>query len=688
MSLIRPATEDDLEALLRIEADSFVLDRLSRRSFRAALKAQNQALLVAQGGEGEAEGYALLHLRPDQGRARLYSLAVAPKMRGAGLGRDLLAAAEAQAAGRGLGRMRLEVNVDDLGTQEFYLRHGYGRIRELPGFYQDGQAAYRMEKVLAALPGVDMGKRQPSVVVVVGRSQDRKLLSETMRGLGLPVITASDYLSQPEKIGGARQVVNLCSVDEYLGQGYYVSLLARARAQRAIPGIDTVTALARKNLYRYHLDELTSLVRDRVPQAEPGVKEIALEVFFGEAREEWARRMAARAYRLFPAPVLEIKLQRRKAGWAVEYIWPLSVSSISDDEIDRFRTTLADFCQSRRSVSVRRRRASFDLAILVDPAEKHPPSSEQTIRNFIRAADRQNLRAEVIGKKDIEKLTRFDALFIRSTTNIDNFTFTFARAAEAAGMPVIDDPDSILRCSNKVYLREAMARARIATPKSEMVTRANLKDVMKAVSYPAVLKIPDGSFSLGVFKADTPAELRERAETMLEKSAIVLAQEFLPTAFDWRIGVLDGKPLFACRYHMARGHWQVYNHAKKRGVNWGPSDTLPLEEAPPAIVKAALRASLQMGRSLYGVDLKEVDGKPYVIEVNDNPNIDAGTEDRIGGEAVYNAIMSLFRERILESKGLLPPGRRPPKPETAKARPDAGRALPLLIQELSSEPGR
>jgi glutathione synthase/RimK-type ligase-like ATP-grasp enzyme len=44
---------------------------------------------------------------------------------------------------------------------------------------------------------------------------------------------------------------------------------------------------------------------------------------------------------------------------------------------------------------------------------------------------------------------------------------------------------------------------------------------------------------------------------LLEKSELIIAQEFLPTAFDWRVGIFDRQPLFACRYYMAKRHWQI-----------------------------------------------------------------------------------------------------------------------------------
>jgi len=53
-----------------------------------------------------------------------------------------------------------------------------------------------------------------------------------------------------------------------------------------------------------------------------------------------------------------------------------------------------------------------------------------------------------------------------------------------------------------------------------------------------------------------------------------------------------------------------------------------------------------IGNGLYGVDLKEVNGKPVVIEVNDNPSIDDNIEDQVAGEKLYLAIMRSLRRRI------------------------------------------
>ena len=169
-----------------------------------------------------------------------------------------------------------------------------------------------------------------------------------------------------------------------------------------------------------------------------------------------------------------------------------------------------------------------------------------------------------------------------------------------------------------------------------IVHKDNLDLVVHEIGMPCVLKQPDSSFSAGVKRAATPAELEHCAREMLDRSELIIAQEFVPTEFDWRIGVLDNQPLYACRYYMARGHRQ----------REGRGDTLPLEKAPLEVIKLALRATRPIGAGLYGVDIKQVGGRYYVIEVNDNPNVDAGVEDRVRKDALYADIMEVFASRI------------------------------------------
>ena len=135
---------------------------------------------------------------------------------------------------------------------------------------------------------------------------------------------------------------------------------------------------------------------------------------------------------------------------------------------------------------------------------------------------------------------------------------------------------------------------------------------------------------------------------------MLVAQEFLPTTYDWRIGLLDNRPFFACKYYMAPGHWQIIQQERKGRGRYGKSETIPIELAPRKAVQLAQKAAGLIGDGLYGVDVKESDGQFFVIEVNDNPNLDAGCEDGVLRDELYRRVMESFLRRIESRKAAVP----------------------------------
>src|SRR5690606_41700777 len=119
----------------------------------------------------------------------------------------------------------------------------------------------------------------------------------------------------------------------------------------------------------------------------------------------------------------------------------------------------------------------------------------------------------------------FDALLSREPTALTTPTYRRARRAAREGLAVIDDPTSIVRCTNKVYLAELLAANGVPTPKTVVVDRRHLKAVSAKLAFPLVLKVPDGSVPRRVLRGENGAELRGRATRVLEHSDLIVAQE-------------------------------------------------------------------------------------------------------------------------------------------------------------------
>jgi len=148
---VRQAMPADLDALLALERASFEGDRISRAQWRRHIGSATAAVLVVGNAAAGIDAAAVVFYRRNSRTARLYSLAVAMHARGAGLGRTLLAASEADARVRGCESMRLEVRVDNAPAIALYEQHGYVRGSRIPGFYEDGADAWRYLKRLTTV---------------------------------------------------------------------------------------------------------------------------------------------------------------------------------------------------------------------------------------------------------------------------------------------------------------------------------------------------------------------------------------------------------------------------------------------------------------------------------------------------------------------------------------------------------
>ncbi len=471
------------------------------------------------------------------------------------------------------------------------------------------------------------------------------------------VISADDYLRERRfsELKQAR-VYNLCDSYGYQTAGYYVSLLATARGHRAMPSVATIQDMKSRSLLRAD-DELEDLIQRSLHKISS--KRFELSIYFGCNIAERHADLSRALFNLFPIPLMRASFSKSSTTgrWRPSSLTTIPVGDLPSTHRPFLRKVIENHF-ARRGPAGRSGRSiqyEHDLAILANDEERSPPSNREALKRFERAARQQGFDVEFLDRDDYGRIAEFDALFIRETTNVNHHTYRFASRARAEGLVVIDDPESIIRCGNKVYLVELARRLDLDIPPTMVVNGLRTEQVIRELGLPCVLKQPDSAFSEGVFRADTREALTAGLQRLLARSDLVVVQSFMPTEFDWRVGVLDRQPLFVCRYYMADGHWQIYHHGEKRTTE-GEAEPIAVRHAPREVLNLALRTANAIGDGFYGVDIKTVNGRHVLMEVNDNPNVDRGVEDAMLGDELYTRVMKVFKDRVDAGKQFKPAG--------------------------------
>lgn len=237
---------------------------------------------------------------------------------------------------------------------------------------------------------------------------------------------------------------------------------------------------------------------------------------------------------------------------------------------------------------------------------------------------------EFIFPVDIKKIPKLDALFIRANTDPMNTTYVAAKMASLYGIPVIDDPESIRVCADKINMYMRLMKNDISMPRTKFLSKKELdealaREIFEELGTPLILKEPSTSFSARVEKVSSPDELLKIAKRFFKLSDWIVVQEYIESRFDWRIGTINGELLYACRYIIPSETFKI--QASVNGhIVYCDVESVPADQVPPEVIDLGIAAGNAIGRGLYGVDIKESNGRLYVIEVNDNPSLEGGED--------------------------------------------------------------
>jgi glutathione synthase/RimK-type ligase-like ATP-grasp enzyme len=268
------------------------------------------------------------------------------------------------------------------------------------------------------------------------------------------------------------------------------------------------------------------------------------------------------------------------------------------------------------------------------------------LSNFRMAAFELGHELDFIFRNELKYLRNYDAILIRALTDPLNASYVVARWAELHGKRVLDTSESIRICCDKVAMYSRLVARGVPVPQTrylaaDAVDEPHALRLFEELGTPLVLKAPNSSFSAYVDKATTVEEFVRIGRRFLRRADRLVVQQYMPSEFDWRVITLHGHVLATVQYRFARDRWKVMQRGDAGEA--AVTRAVPRHEAPRKLLEVALAASNAIGDSLYGVDLKEIDGDFVVIEVNDNPTIAATEEDEANPE-IYTDIVRYLVE--------------------------------------------
>ncbi|MEM2368048.1 MAG: hypothetical protein QXQ50_07450, partial [Candidatus Bathyarchaeia archaeon] len=225
----------------------------------------------------------------------------------------------------------------------------------------------------------------------------------------------------------------------------------------------------------------------------------------------------------------------------------------------------------------------------------------EALQTFKQTAEQMGHSFNFLFRSGLSEIPKYDAVFIRATTDPLYTAYVVSKTAWELGLKVVDDPISIRICANKIHqyrLFEKYNVPRIPTlflNKDEFHHR-QIEEIFELFGKPVVIKAPYTSFSKYVEKVSCETSFREVAKRFFRRSDYIVVQKFMPSRFDWRVGVLNGEVLYVCKYMMPKGKWK--HGVKRRGKPsfiWGRTVTLKRDNAPQKLKEIALKTCSVIG---------------------------------------------------------------------------------------------
>ena len=208
------------------------------------------------------------------------------------------------------------------------------------------------------------------------------------------------------------------------------------------------------------------------------------------------------------------------------------------------------------------------------------------------------------------------------------------RGLRARGIAVLNGPEAILACHDKLVTALRLSRAELPHPTTAYLNAASTRRDVSRLRFPLVVKPRFGSRGEEVYRCDDPDALGLLLKQLRKRGWFrrqgALIQELVPPAgYDLRLLVAGGRVVGAVRRVAPPGEWRT-------NVALGAVRHPFLPQ--PAECELAVAAAAAAGADLAGIDLiPRPDGSFAVLEVNGAPEFTGAYS--LDGRDVFEAVL-------------------------------------------------
>lgn len=230
--------------------------------------------------------------------------------------------------------------------------------------------------------------------------------------------------------------------------------------------------------------------------------------------------------------------------------------------------------------------------------------------------------------KTKQRYNELDGIYIANWRKAPEIALALAKYMQSKKKAILNDEISHYPAATKLGEMVLMSNLGIPMPDSFFVREKYLLSMVKkqrlpdGFNFPIIVKSTSGSMGANNWLVKDFDQLREIAS--LEHDSLLVAQQFIPNDFDYRVLVFGNKVRAVIKRSRLDKNASHLNNTSAGAQG----DMVDLADFPKDLEEIALKAAAATRRSdLAGVDIiiDSETGLPYVLEVNKSPQIETGS---------------------------------------------------------------